>query len=329
MICVLTGGTGGAKFVDGLQQVIPPEEITMVVNTGDDLLWWGLYVSPDIDSITYVLAGLLSRERGWGVKGDTFLCLQAMGQLGEPTWFHTGDRDLAVHLLRSRLLAEGKTLSQATTSICDKLGVKAHILPMSDSRVETRVDTPSGELSFEEYFVQRWYQDPVKSVRFAGASDAEPAPGVIEAITSAEVVLIAPSNPITSIGPILAVPGVRDALVRARGRVAAVSPIVGNTPVAGPAGILMTAQGLPCSIAGIAKAYEDFLDLLICDTRDADAAEALRGNGLRVECAPSIMRTAEDKVALARAVLSHTVSGLLADKPDSGEAAARAGSDQP
>ncbi len=182
MICVLTGGTGGAKFVDGLRQVIPAEEITLIVNTGDDLLWWGLYVSPDIDSITYVLSGLLSRERGWGVKGDTFLCLQAMGQLGEPTWFHTGDRDLAVHLLRSRLLAEGKTLSEATSTICDKLGVKARILPMSDSRVETRVDTPSGELSFEEYFVQRWYQDPVNSVRFAGASDAEPAPGVIEAI---------------------------------------------------------------------------------------------------------------------------------------------------
>ena len=182
MICVLSGGTGGAKFVDGLQRVIPPEEITVIVNTGDDLMWWGLYVSPDIDSITYVLSGLLSRERGWGVKGDTFLCLQAMGQLGEPTWFHTGDRDLAVHLLRSRLLAEGKTLSEATTTICDKLGVKARVLPMSDSRVETRVDTPSGELSFEEYFVQRWYQDPVNSVRFAGASDAEAAPGVIEAI---------------------------------------------------------------------------------------------------------------------------------------------------
>ncbi len=329
MICVLTGGTGGAKFVVGLRQVIPPEEITLIVNTGDDLLWWGLYVSPDIDSITYVLSGLLSRERGWGVKGDTFLCLQAMGQLGEPTWFHTGDRDLAVHLLRSRLLAEGKTLSEATTTICDKLGVKAHILPMSDSRVETRVDTPSGELSFEEYFVQRWYQDPVKSVRFAGASDAEPAPGVIEAITSADAVLIAPSNPITSIGPILAVPGVRDALVRARGKVAAVSPIVGNAPVAGPAGILMTAQGLPCSIAGIAKAYEDFLDLLICDTRDARAAETLRGNGLRVQCTQSVMRNAEDKIALARAVLSHTISGLLADKPVSGEAAARAGSEQP
>jgi LPPG:FO 2-phospho-L-lactate transferase len=314
MICVLSGGTGGAKFVDGLRQVIPPEEITIVVNTGDDLLWWGLYVSPDIDSITYVLSGLLSRERGWGVKGDTFLCLQAMGQLGEPTWFHTGDRDLAVHLLRSRLLAEGKTLSEATAIICEKLSVKARILPMSDSRVETRVDTPSGELSFEEYFVQRWYQDPVNSVRFAGASDAEPAPGVIEAIVSADAVLIAPSNPITSIGPILAVPGIRDALLRARGKVAAVSPIVGNAPVAGPAGILMAAQGLPCSIAGVAKAYEEFLDLLVCDTRDARAAESLRSNGLKVQCAQTIMRSSDDKAALAKTVLSLAVDGTISDK---------------
>ena len=339
MICVLTGGTGGAKFVDGLRQVIPAEDITLIVNTGDDLLWWGLYVSPDIDSITYVLSGLLSRERGWGVKGDTFLCLQAMGQLGEPTWFHTGDRDLAVHLLRSRQLAEGKTLSEATSTISDKLGVKARILPMSDSRVETRVDTPSGELSFEEYFVQRWYQDPVNSVRFAGASDAEPAPGVIEAIVSADAVLIAPSNPITSIGPILAVSGIREALRRAHGKVAAVSPIIGNAPVAGPAGILMTAQGLPCSIAGVAKAYEDFLDLLICDTRDVRAAETLRKNGLRVQCTQTIMRSPEDRAALARTVLSSTRSGLLseervADKPVSDNSvsdkpAARTASDQP
>jgi LPPG:FO 2-phospho-L-lactate transferase len=328
MICVLTGGTGGAKFVDGLRQVIPPEEITLIVNTGDDLLWWGLYVSPDIDSITYVLSGLLSRERGWGVKGDTFLCLQAMGQLGEPTWFHTGDRDLAAHLLRSRLLAEGKTLSEATSTICAKLGVKARILPMSDSRVETRVDTPAGELSFEEYFVQRWYQDPVNSVHFAGASDAEPAPGVIDAILSADVVLIAPSNPVTSIGPILAVPGVRDALTRARGKVAAVSPIVGNAAVAGPAGILMAAQGLPCSIAGVARAYEDFLDLLICDTRDARDANALRESGLQVQCAKTIMRSAEEKAALARSVLSFTVSGLLSGDADSGETAAGAAADQ-
>jgi LPPG:FO 2-phospho-L-lactate transferase len=308
MICVLSGGTGGAKFVDGLRQVMPAEDITLVVNTGDDLLWWGLYVSPDIDSITYVLSGMLSRERGWGVKGDTFLCLQAMGQLGEPTWFHTGDRDLAMHLLRSRLLAEGKTLSDATTAISEKLGVKARILPMSNSRVETRVDTPVGDLSFEEYFVQRWYQDPVNSVRFAGASDAEPAPGVIDAIVSADVVLIAPSNPVTSIGPILAVPGVREALQRARGKIAAISPIVGNAPVAGPAGILMAAQGFPCSIAGVAQAYEDFLDVLICDTRDARPAEMLRANGLRVQCTQTIMRSPEDKAALAREVLSFVSS---------------------
>ena len=304
MICVLSGGTGGAKFIDGLQQVMPPEEITVIVNTGDDLLWWGLYVSPDIDSITYVLSGMLSRERGWGVKGDTFLCLQAMGQLGEPTWFHTGDRDLAMHLLRSRLLAEGKTLSEATAVISEKLGVKARVLPMSDSRVETRVDTPFGELSFEEYFVQRWYQDPVNSVRFAGASDAEPAPGVIDAIVSADAVIIAPSNPITSIGPILAVPGIREALLRCPGKVAAISPIVGNAPVAGPAGILMAAQGLPCSIVGVAHAYEEFMDVLVCDNRDTRAAELLRANGLSVECTQTVMRTAEDKMVLAREVLS-------------------------
>jgi len=318
MICVLSGGTGGAKFVDGLRLAMPSEELTIIVNTGDDLMWWGLYVSPDLDSITYVLSGMLSRERGWGVKGDTFLCLQAMGQLGEPTWFHAGDRDLAVHLLRSRLLAEGKTLSEATAIICKKLGVKARILPMSNSRVETRVDTPVGELSFEEYFVQRWYQDPVKSVRFAGASDAEPAPGVIEALTSADAVLIAPSNPVTSIGPILAVPGIRDALLRARGKIAAISPIVGNAAVAGPAGILMAAQGLPCSIAGVAQVYEDFLDGLICDSRDAAAAEALREKGLRVQCTQTIMRSADDKAALAREALAFVSGGAFQDEPAAG-----------
>ena len=209
MIVVLTGGTGGAKFVDGLRQVAPAQDFTFVVNTGDDLEWWGLYVSPDLDSITYGLAGLLSRERGWGVKGDTFYCLQAMGELAEPIWFHVGDRDLAVHLLRSKLLAQGKTLTEVTTEICAKLGVQARILPMSNSRVETRISTPVGELSFQEYFVQRWYQDPVTSVRFAGATEAEPAPGVVDAILAASAVIIAPSNPITSIGPILSVPGIR------------------------------------------------------------------------------------------------------------------------
>jgi LPPG:FO 2-phospho-L-lactate transferase len=250
-----------------------------------------------------VLAGLLSKERGWGVKGDTFQCLQAMGQLNQPIWFHTGDRDLAVHLLRSQLLSQGKTLSEATAEIATKLGVTARILPMSDSRVETRVMTPVGELSFEEYFVQRWYQDPVESVRFAGATDAEPAPGVLEAIRSASVVLLAPSNPVTSIGPILAVPGIRDALCQTDAAVAAVSPIVAGAAVSGPAGILMQSQGLPVSIAGIAQAYQDFLDLLVVDNKDSRAAEEVRRNGLRVHCTETLMRSSADKANLATSVL--------------------------
>lgn len=304
MITVLTGGTGGAKFVDGLRQVVSPAELTLIVNTGDDLMWWGLYVSPDLDSITYAMADLLSRERGWGVKGDTFFCLQAMGQLGQPIWFHTGDRDLAVHIFRSKMMAEGRSLSEVTADIAGRLGVGAKILPMTNSRVETRILTPAGDLTFEEYFVQRWFQDPVQSVRFAGAADAEPAPGVIEAIRSADTVLLAPSNPVTSIGPILAVPGVREALQSTRARVAAVSPIVAGAAVAGPAGILMAAQGLEVSIAGVAEAYHDFLDVLVADARDSEAADNLRKTGMRVECAQTIMRTPEDKAELARAVLN-------------------------
>jgi len=283
--------------------VVPPEELTIIVNTGDDLLWWGLYVSPDVDSITYVLAGLLSKERGWGVKGDTFQCLQAMGQLGQPIWFHVGDRDLAVHVLRSQLLAEGKTLTDVTAEVAGKLGVTARILPMTDSRVETRVLTPVGDLSFEEYFVQRWYQDPVISVRYAGAADAEPAPGVLDAIRTADIVLVAPSNPISSIFPILAVPGIRDALRETKAIIAGVSPIVAGSAVSGPAGILMTSQGLPVSIAGVAQAYADFLDLLVVDDRDSDAAEELRSTGVHVQCTNTMMKTIPDRASLARAVL--------------------------
>jgi LPPG:FO 2-phospho-L-lactate transferase len=304
MIVVLTGGTGGAKFVDGLRQVVPARDLTLITNTGDDLEWWGLNVSPDLDSITYVLAGLLSKERGWGVKGDTFFCLQAMGELAEPIWFHTGDRDLAVHLLRTKLLKQGKTLTEATAEIAARMGVQARILPMTNSRVETRVDTPIGELSFEEYFVQRWYQDPVKSVRFDGVETAQPAPGVIDAILTASAVLVAPSNPVTSIGPILAVPGIVEALHQTRAPVAAVSPIVANAAVSGPAGILMAAQGLPVSVAGVAQAYREFLDILVIDDRDAQAAEELRQSGLRVHCANTIMSGAKEKTELADKVLS-------------------------
>jgi LPPG:FO 2-phospho-L-lactate transferase len=316
MIVVLTGGTGGAKFVEGLRQIVSPQQLTIIVNTGDDLEWWGLWVSPDLDSITYGMAGMLSKERGWGVKGDTFYCLQAMGELAEPIWFHVGDRDLAVHLLRSKCLAQGKTLTDATVAICEKLGVQARILPMSNSRVETRIATPAGDLTFQQYFVQRWYQDPVKSVRFAGASDAEPAPGVVEAILSASALILAPSNPVTSIGPILAVPDIRDALRKTQATVAAISPIVSDAAVSGPAGALMAAQGLPVSIAGVAQAYEDFLDLLIADVRDLEAAKKLDRPSLRVHCTNTLMRTADDKAKLARTVMALlTAEGARAADP--------------
>ena len=304
MITVLTGGTGGAKFVDGLRHVVRQDELTIIVNTGDDMTWWGLYVSPDIDSIVYMLAGKLSPERGWGVRRDTFFCLQAMKELGEATWFQAGDQDLAVHIFRTQRLAEGKALSEATAEIALRFGVSARILPMSDSRIETRVRTFHRELSFQEYFVQREYRDPVESIHFAGASEAAPAPGVIESIRSAELILLAPSNPITSMGPILAVPGIREALLGSRACVAAVSPIVGGAAVSGPAGTLLRAQGFSASIAGVIDCYRDFLDLLVVDSHDAAGAEQLRKTGVRVHCTSSIMRNKEDRVALARSVLS-------------------------
>lgn len=304
MMVVLTGGTGGAKFVDALKQLLPARKLTLIVNTGDDLKWWGLHVSPDLDSILYVLAGRLSKERGWGVDGDTFECVEAMRQMGAPAWFRVGDRDLATHLTRTQLLASGRTLSEATAEIASALGVQSRILPMSDARVETRVTTPDGELSFQEYFVRERYRPEVRGVRLAGAEQASPAPGVLEAIKSAEAVVLAPSNPITSIGPILAVPGIREALQKTEAPVAALSPIVGGAAVSGPAGALMAAQGLPVSIAGVAQAYADFLDLLIVDERDAQAAEELRLSGLQVHCAQTIMKTADDKAALAATVLA-------------------------
>jgi LPPG:FO 2-phospho-L-lactate transferase len=325
MIVVLTGGTGGAKFVDGLRQAVAPRDLTLIVNTGDDLEWWGLEVSPDLDSITYVLAGLLSRERGWGVEDDTFLCLQMMARLGRPAWFQIGDRDLATHVLRSQLLRAGKTLSEATAEIAARLGIAARILPMSDAPVQTRVETPAGELSFEQYFVERRCADRVQSVRFRGAEHALPAPGVVPAILSAQAVILAPSNPVTSIGPILAVPGIRQALRETPARVAAVSPIVGGRAVSGPAGALMATLGLPVSIAGIAHLYRDFLDVLVVDAGDRGAAEKLAGSRLRVHSTPTIMKSAADKVALARAVLSL----FSAEPPRSQAAGELAGRSQP
>ncbi len=304
MIAVLTGGTGGAKFVQGLAQVLPPAEITAIVNTGDDLAWWGLHISPDLDSITYALAGVLSPERGWGFAGDTFHCLEGMRRMGAPGWFQLGDRDLATHLTRTQLLAQGHSLTETTATMAHAFGIAARVLPMSDDGVETRVLTDVGELSFQEYFVRERCRVAPHGVRFAGAEKAKPAPGVLEAIAGAAAVLIAPSNPITSIGPILAVPGIAEALERTAGPVVAISPIVGGAAVSGPAGSLMRMRGLPVSNAGVARAYADFLDVLVVDERDRGSAGEVEELGIRALCAPTIMDSDAAKGELARVVLA-------------------------
>ena len=300
MIVVFTGGTGGAKLVQGLHEVVAPEELTVIVNTGDDIEWWGLHVSPDIDSILYGLSGLLSRDRGWGVENETFRCLERMQQLGQPSWFSLGDLDLATHLTRTAMLKSGKSLSQATAELASKLGIRARVLPMSDDRVSTMLDTAKGTLTFQEYFVRERHQVEVRRVRFVGANHARPAPGVIQSIESAAAIIFAPSNPVTSIGPILAVPGIRDALRQTRACVAAVSPIVGGAAVSGPAGALMKMMGWPSTIAGVAQAYEDFLDVLIADRADEATAAAMNTASRRVVCTNTIMDSWEAKRALAR-----------------------------
>ncbi len=304
MIVVLTGGTGGAKLVQGLHRSVAPENLTVIVNTGDDIEWWGLHVSPDVDSILYALAGQLSVERGWGIDNDSFRCLERMAHLGQPTWFSLGDLDLATHLARTSLLRAGKSLSNATAELAKRLGIHATVLPMSDDRVSTLIDTANGTLNFQEYFVRERHQIDVRAVRFAGAERAHPAAGVLESIASAEAVLLAPSNPVTSIGPILAVPGVREALQHTAAPVAAVSPIVGGDAVSGPAGVLMKRKGWPSTIAGVAQAYEDFLDLLVVDLEDHADADHLREGGLRVVCTNTVMKSLEDRLELAEFTLN-------------------------
>src|SRR5664279_3193524 len=304
MVVVLTGGTGGAKLVQGLHHSVAPENLTVIVNTGDDIDWWGLHVSPDIDSILYGLAGQLSAERGWGVEGDSFRCLERMAHLGQLNWFSLGDLDLATHLTRTNLLRSGKSLSAVTTELARKMGIRSRVLPMSDDPVATMLDTTQGTLNFQEYFVRERYQVDVRAVRFEGAENAHPAAGVIQSIESAEAVILAPSNPVTSIGPILAVPGVRDALRRTAAPVVAVSPIVGGEAVTGPASALMKMMGWASTIAGVAKAYEDFLDVLVTDRADEAEASAVRTSGLRVFCTNTIMRSMDDKCELARFTLN-------------------------
>ncbi len=317
MITVFTGGTGGTKLVQGLQQVVAPEDLTVIVNTGDDIDWWGLHVSPDIDSVLYGLADLLSKERGWGVDGDSFRCLDRMKQLGQPGWFSLGDLDLATHMTRTALLRAGKTLTEATAELATKMGIRARVLPMSDQRVSTMLETAKGTLTFQEYFVRERHSVEVSAVRFEGAEQAKPAPGVLEAIGNADVVLFAPSNPVTSIGPILSVPGIREALRTTGAQIAAVSPIVGGAAVSGPAAQLMHMKGWPSTVEGVAKAYEDFLDVLVIDNADkAAASRELRAKSqesvtaIRYIVANTMMHTINDKRELAAFILDACSASL-------------------
>jgi LPPG:FO 2-phospho-L-lactate transferase len=306
-IVVFTGGTGGAKLVQGLQRLLAPEDLTVIVNTGDDIEWWGLHVSPDIDSVLYGLSGLLSVDRGWGVNDDSFRCLGRMKELDHTAWFSLGDLDLATHLSRTALLRSGKRLTEATADLAYRMRIRARVLPMSDDSVVTTLHTEKGVLNFQEYFVRERHRVQVHSVEFVGAERARPAPGVLEAIGAADVIVFAPSNPVTSIGPILAVPGIREALRSANAPVAAVSPVIGDAAVSGPAAALMRMQGWPSTIAGIATAYEDFLGILIADNSDREAADALRSRRLQVVCGNTLMLSLQDKIDLARLVLGSCV----------------------
>jgi LPPG:FO 2-phospho-L-lactate transferase len=304
MIVVLTGGTGGAKLVEGLAGETDAAELTVICNTGDDCIFHGLYISPDIDTITYTLAGLSDSEKGWGIRGDTFVALEQLRRLGNDAWFNLGDKDLATHITRTRLLNEGRKLSEITEQIRRALGVPSRILPMSDDRVETRVKTATGEISFQEFFVKERWTHEVLAVHFVGAEEARPAPGVLEALRHAEAIIICPSNPITSIGPILAVPGIRAALAEANAPVVGVSPIIGAAAISGPAHKLMLAFGLPASALGMAKFYKDFLDKLLIAPEDGAIAPEIEGLGIKTLCTNIRMSSLPAKKRLAREVLA-------------------------
>jgi LPPG:FO 2-phospho-L-lactate transferase len=303
MIVVLAGGVGAARFLQGVVQIVPQEEIVVIANTGDDHEFYGLYVSPDTDIVMYTLAGLIDEQNGWGIRGDTSYTMQQLSSYGYEDWFQLGDRDLATHIHRTNLLHQGKTLSEITDQLRQSFGLSLHILPMSDQRVATHVQTPAGRFYFEEYFDKRRHADEVQDVIFVGAESARPAPGVLDAIKQADAILIAPSNPIVSIGTILAVPGIHDALHEASGMIVAVSPIVGGLPIKGPADKLLRGLGREVSPVGVARCYRDFLDVMVIDNQDTHLVADIEDLGIPTVVTDTIMRDQASKANLARVVL--------------------------
>jgi len=302
MITALAGGVGAARFLTGLVKLVDEKDLSIIVNTGDDIELFGLHISPDIDIVAYTLAGIVDEEKGWGIRGDTFQCLETLRRFHQ-VWFALGDRDLATHIFRTSLLKKGLTLSEVTAKVTRALGLKVAILPMTDDKFETRIVTRDGQIHFQEYLVKRGAKDEVFGVEFLGADNAKPAAGVTDSLVNAEIVIVCPSNPIVSIGTILAVKGVRDALRKTNAKKIAISPIVAGAPIKGPADKLLKGLGLEVSAYSVAKLYADFLGTFILDAADAAEKDEIEKLGIEVKVTNTIMRTMEDKIRLAKTVL--------------------------
>jgi LPPG:FO 2-phospho-L-lactate transferase len=294
---------GAARFLQGLVQVVPAEQITAVVNTGDDVEMHGLHVSPDLDTVTYALAGLVDNEKGWGLRGDTYHCQDLLANYGEPTWFRLGDRDLATSIFRTALLRQGLSLSAVADQVRRGLGVAVRLLPMTDDPVQTEIVTPDGALAFQDYFVRRQQQDEVVAVRFRGIEAARVAAPVRHALELAPAVVIAPSNPFVSIGPILALPGLRTMLQTRRSSVVAITPIIGGAAVKGPADRMLRSLGVEVSAVGVASLYQDVAATFILDQVDAGLAPRIEALGMRPIVMRTLMRDLADKRVLAEAAL--------------------------
>ena len=308
MITVLAGGVGAARFLKGLVDVVPADEITAIVNVGDDLELHGLHISPDLDTVTYTLAGAINTETGWGLTGESWQAMASLERYGGLSWFRLGDRDLGTHLYRTQRLAEGAALSTVTAEIAQAWELGLRLLPASDDPVRTMVtvDDNTGnatEIGFQDYFVGRQHSVAVSAVRFAGADEARPGPGVLDAIERADAIVIAPSNPIVSIGPLLAIPGLRDAVAARRPQTVAVSPIVAGAALKGPADRMLRELGHESSVVGVARMYADLASVLVIDDADAALAPDVEAAGLRCVVVPTVMSSSEIAAALARTTI--------------------------
>ena len=304
-VAVVAGGVGAARMLGGLVQVVDRATITAVVNTGDDVELHGLHISPDIDTITYTLAGAVNPETGWGLVGETWQAMEALGRYGGVTWFNLGDRDLGTHLYRTQRLREGATLTEVTGEIVAAWDLGLTLVPMSDDPVRTMITVvDEGEIGFQDYFVRRHHDVEATAIRFAGVEDADPSPAALAALADAERVIIAPSNPLVSIAPVLAVPGLRAAVEARRGDCVAVSPIIAGTTVKGPADRLLTELGHDASVVGVARLYAPLAAKLVIDEADADLADAVRAEGIEAVVAPTMMYGPPEAAALARVVLA-------------------------